>query len=65
MKLIPDDPQMLADFADALAMLQGRKLEGRPEALIQQALKMVLGCLRLECLRLHLNQVPAAGVHGI
>jgi len=40
MKLIPDDPQMLADFADALAMLQGRKLEGRPEALIQQALKI-------------------------
>jgi cytochrome c-type biogenesis protein CcmH len=40
MKLIPDDPQMLADYADALAMLQGRKLEGRPEALIQQALKI-------------------------
>ena len=40
MKLIPDDPQVLADYADALAMLQGRKLEGRPEALIRQALKI-------------------------
>ena len=40
MKLIPDDPQMLADYADALGMLQGRKLEGKPEQLIQQALKI-------------------------
>ena len=40
MKLIPDDPQMLADYADALAMLHGRKLEGKPEQLIQQALKV-------------------------
>lgn len=40
MKLIPNDPQVLADYADALAMLQGRKLEGRPEALIRQALKI-------------------------
>lgn len=40
MKLIPDDPQVLADYADALAMLQGRKLEGRPDALIRQALKI-------------------------
>ena len=40
MQLIPDDPQMLADYADALAMLQGRKLEGKPEQLIQRALKI-------------------------
>lgn len=40
MKLIPDDPQMLADYADALGMLHGRKLEGKPEQLIQQALKI-------------------------
>jgi len=39
MRLIPDDAQMLADYADALGVLNGRKLEGRPEALIQQALK--------------------------
>ncbi len=37
--LIPDDAQLLADYADALGVLNGRKLEGRPEALIQQALK--------------------------
>lgn len=40
MKLIPDDPQLLADYADALGMLHGRKLEGKPEQLIQQALKI-------------------------
>ena len=40
MKLIPDDPQLLADYADTLGMLQGRKLDGRPEQLIQQALKI-------------------------
>lgn len=38
MKLIPDDPQLLADYADALGMLQGRKLEGKAEGLIRQAL---------------------------
>ncbi len=38
MKLIPDDPQLLADFADSLGMLQGRRLEGRPQQLIQRAL---------------------------
>lgn len=40
MKLIPDDPQLLADYADALGMLDGRKLAGKPEALVQQALKI-------------------------
>lgn len=40
MKLIPDDPQMMADYADALGMLHGRKLDGKPELLIQQALKI-------------------------
>ncbi len=40
MKLISDDPQLLADYADALGMLDGRKLAGKPEALIQQALKI-------------------------
>lgn len=39
MQLIPNDAQMLADYADALGVLNGRKLEGRPEELIQQALK--------------------------
>jgi cytochrome c-type biogenesis protein CcmH len=40
MKLIPDDPQMLVDYADALGMLHGRKLAGKPEQLIQKALKI-------------------------
>ncbi|MEC4890401.1 MAG: c-type cytochrome biogenesis protein CcmI [Nitrospira sp.] len=40
MTLIPDDPQLLADYADALGMLQGRTLNGKPEQLIQQALKI-------------------------
>lgn len=39
MQLIPNDAQLLADYADALGTLNGRKLDGRPEALIQQALK--------------------------
>jgi cytochrome c-type biogenesis protein CcmH len=38
--LIPDDPQLLADYADALGVLHGRTLEGKPELLIQQALKI-------------------------
>lgn len=40
MALIPDDAQLLADYADALGVLHGRKLEGTPEALIRQALKI-------------------------
>ncbi|MBU6482013.1 MAG: c-type cytochrome biogenesis protein CcmI [Nitrospirae bacterium] len=39
MMLIPDDAQLLADYADALGVLHGRTLEGKPELLIQQALK--------------------------
>jgi cytochrome c-type biogenesis protein CcmH len=39
-KLIPDDAQLLADYADALGVVHGRKLEGKPEVLIQQALKI-------------------------
>ncbi|MEP6959409.1 MAG: c-type cytochrome biogenesis protein CcmI [Nitrospirota bacterium] len=38
--LIPGDAQLLADYADAMGVLHGRKLEGKPEALIQQALKI-------------------------
>ncbi len=38
-RLIPDDAQLLADYADALGVLHGRTLEGKPELLIQQALK--------------------------
>jgi len=40
MKLLPDDPQLLVDYADALGVLHGRNLAGKPELLIQQALKL-------------------------
>ncbi len=39
-KLDPDNAGLLADYADALAVHQGRKLEGRPETLIQKALNL-------------------------
>lgn len=39
-KLIPNDPQLLADYADALAVLNGHVLEGKPNELINQALKL-------------------------
>jgi len=38
--LMPDDAQLLADYADTLGVVHGRKLEGKPEVLIQQALKI-------------------------
>lgn len=39
-KLNPNDADMLADYADVLGLHQGRKLEGRPETLIEKALKV-------------------------
>ena len=36
--LIPDNAVLLADYADVLAMAQGRKLAGKPAALAQRAL---------------------------
>jgi cytochrome c-type biogenesis protein CcmH len=39
-RLIPNDAQLLADYADILGVVHGRKLEGKPEVLIQQALKI-------------------------
>ena len=38
--LIPDDAQLLVDYADALAMAHGQKLEGTPEELIKRALAL-------------------------
>jgi cytochrome c-type biogenesis protein CcmH len=38
-KRTPDDAQLLADYADALAMSQGQRLQGEPEKLIARALK--------------------------
>ncbi len=39
-KAIPDDPQLLADYADALAVVNGHNLAGKPEELANQALKL-------------------------
>lgn len=38
--LAPNDPQVLADYADALGMAQGRTLAGKPAELARQALKL-------------------------
>ena len=37
-KIMKSDASLWADYADALAMAQGRRLEGKPEELIQHAL---------------------------
>lgn len=39
-KVITDDPQLFADYADALAVVNGHKLTGKPEELAKQALKL-------------------------
>ena len=38
-KLVPDDAGLLADYADALGMARGRRLEGEPYAIVERALK--------------------------
>lgn len=38
-KLVPDDAGLLADYADALGMARGRKLDGEPFAIVMRALK--------------------------
>lgn len=38
--LMPPDAQMFADFADTIAMAQGRKLLGEPEKLVRRSLKI-------------------------
>ena len=37
--LLPDNAQLLADYADVLAMNNGRSMQGEPEKVIQRALK--------------------------
>ncbi len=39
-KLVPQEPSVLADYADALAMQNGRKISGEPLALVHEALKI-------------------------
>ncbi|MCU0805664.1 MAG: c-type cytochrome biogenesis protein CcmI [Burkholderiales bacterium] len=38
-RLVPNDADVLADYADTLAMAQGRTLTGKPMELVQRALK--------------------------
>lgn len=39
-ELVPDEASLWADYADALAMTQGRKISGKPMELINRALKL-------------------------
>jgi len=39
-QLVPDDASLWADYADALAMAQGRKIAGKPLELVNRALKL-------------------------
>ncbi len=39
-QMSPPDAQLLADYADALAVSQGRMLKGKPEELIERAMKI-------------------------
>jgi cytochrome c-type biogenesis protein CcmH len=39
-ELVPEDAALLADYADALAMSQGRKIAGKPLELVNRALKI-------------------------
>ncbi len=39
-RLLPADAQLLADYADTLAMARGRSLSGEPEAIIARALEL-------------------------
>ncbi|HET9764165.1 MAG TPA: c-type cytochrome biogenesis protein CcmI [Casimicrobiaceae bacterium] len=39
-ELVPNDPSLLADYADVLAVTQGRRLEGKPAALAARALAL-------------------------
>ena len=38
--LIKDDADLLADYADALAMTQGRRIDGKPLQVVERALKI-------------------------
>jgi len=39
LKIKPDDAELLSDYADALAMVQGRNLQGEPAEAVARALK--------------------------
>ncbi|MBI4741178.1 MAG: c-type cytochrome biogenesis protein CcmI, partial [Betaproteobacteria bacterium] len=39
-RLLPDDSRLLADYAEALALAQGHKIDGKPMALLARALEI-------------------------
>lgn len=39
-ELAPDDPQLMADHADMMAMVQGRSMKGEPQQLVMRALQL-------------------------
>jgi cytochrome c-type biogenesis protein CcmH len=43
---VPGNAQLLADYADTLAMAQGRRLQGEPEIIIRRALQIDPGNLK-------------------
>ncbi len=44
--LTPNDPQLLVDYADALAVSQGRKLDGEPMKMVERALELDPGNIK-------------------
>lgn len=39
-ELAPDDPQLMVDHADMMAMVQGRSMKGEPQQLVMRALQL-------------------------
>lgn len=39
-ELAPDDPQLMADHADMMAMVQGQSMKGEPQQLVMRALQL-------------------------
>jgi len=66
--LIPNNASLLADYADALAMAQGRRLEGAPAALIQRALaidpKQKKALALAATVALETRDLLGSGAHG-
>ena len=65
--LTPNDPQLLADYADATVMTQQGRFEGKPYALIKQALKLDPNHMKALALagtaELRMGNRPASLIH--
>lgn len=66
-RLVPGNADLLADYADALAMAQGRKLEGEPLAVLKKALAIDPGHVKALALagtaEFEKKNYPAAVAH--